>query len=52
MPIESVPAKPPLERLPEIAGEPWFGHSGHFDRLSEILRTAGERFGGWRSARR
>lgn len=49
MPIESVPAKPPLERLPSPNAETGFLPSGHFDRLAEILRTAGDRLGGWRS---
>jgi hypothetical protein len=50
MPIESVPTRPPLGRLPRLSPETGLLGSGHFDRLSEILRTAGDRLGGWRSA--
>lgn len=49
MPIASVAPRPPLQRLPATAPEASFVRSSHADRLSEILRTAGDRFGGWHS---
>lgn len=49
MPIESVPSQPSLKALPTGASATGLFGSRQADRLAEILRTAGDRPGGYRS---
>ena len=49
MPIDSVPTRPSLERLPALTSPPSSLGSGNLDRLGEILRAAGDRMGSWQS---